>query len=130
LMEPGEAIDVADELAGVDLQSLAAGTMVAAYLFVTRDLMLLVFVWLRGRARRAFMTWLIWMVLLYGLAPLIVASVDAYTFLPAFAPAWDVPFVDLSIPPVLWPAAEVVLVGLLLRWRWRRYAASSLTSGG
>jgi hypothetical protein len=123
---PGVPLEETQDLTQVDVPALAAGTLVAWYLFITRDLLLLMFSWLGKRTRRAFTTWLIWMALLYGLAPMIVAAISDYTFLPAFVPFWDVPFANYAIPPILWPIAEVALVALLLRWRWRRYAASTV----
>ncbi|MBC6439918.1 MAG: hypothetical protein GDA49_05800 [Rhodospirillales bacterium] len=111
----------------IDLPSLAAMSLVSAYFFVTRDLLLLIFTWLGKRPRRAFATWLIWMALLYSLIPTLVSLSGGYQLLPAFVPIWDVPFVDLAVPPALWPLGEVVLVGLLLRWRWRRFRASAVS---
>jgi hypothetical protein len=126
LTDPGAALDDAEALLAVDVPGLAAGTLIAWYLFITRDLMLLVFFWLGRNTRRAFTTWLVWMVLLYGLAPMIVASVEVFTILPAFVPFWDLPFVEQIVPAMIWPALEVLAVAALLRWRWRHYAASAV----
>lgn len=123
---PGVLLEEAQEYADVDIPGIAAGTLVAWYLFITRDLLLLMFSWLGKRTRRAFTTWLIWMALLYGLAPMIVAAIGGYMFLPAFAPFWDMPYANFAIPPILWPIAEVILVALLLRWRWKRYASATV----
>ncbi len=126
ITNPGEALDNAGALLAVDVPDLAADTLTAWYLFVTRDLMLLVFCWLGKNTRRAFTTWLVWMAVLYGLGPMIVAGVEAYALLPAFVPFWGVPFIDTDIPPLIWPALEVIVIAVLLRWRWRRYAAVTL----
>ncbi len=117
-------------MADIDGHAIAAGTLVAFFLFVTRDLLLLVFAWLGGAGRRAFAAWLLWMAVLYGLVPLILAAVGAYASLPAFVPVWDVPFADLVVSPVVWPLLQVVVALVLVRWRWRRYAASALAGAG
>tara|TARA_Y100001934_G_scaffold96879_1_gene119591 strand:+ start:24278 stop:25741 length:1464 start_codon:yes stop_codon:yes gene_type:complete len=124
--QPSQADQTADLFSELDMTGFAPGTLVAAWLFITRDLMLLVFAWLGRNTRRAFTTWLIWMVVLYALAPMIVAALGAHAVLPAFVPAWDVPFVHLGISPLVWPALEIVVVAGLVRWRWRRFAASAV----
>ena len=121
-----QADQTADLFSELGMTGFAARTLVVAWLFITRDLMLLVFAWLGRNTRRAFTTWLIWMVVLYGLAPMIVAAFGAYAVLPAFVPAWDVPFVNLGIPPLVWPALEIVVVAGLVRWRWRHFASSAV----
>lgn len=124
----GEGADASGTVAEVDGFGIAAGTLVAAFLFVTRDLLLLVFAWLGRGGRRAFATWLLWMALLYGVVPMILTALGLYASVPAFVPVWDVPFVDLAIPPVLWPLLQVAAALVLLRWRWRRYGARRLAT--
>lgn len=110
----------------IDGLAFAAGTLVAFYFFVTRDLLLLVFAALGRGGRRAFATWLLWMAVLYGLVPMILAALGLYASLPVFVPVWDIPFLSFAVPPVLWPLLQVVIVLALIRWRWRRFATGRL----
>jgi len=112
----------------IDGLAFAAGTLVAFYLFVTRDLLLLVFAALGRAGRRAFATWLLWMAVLYGLAPMILAALGFYPSLPVFVPVWDIPFANLAVPPVVWPLLQAIAVLLLIRWRWRRFASGRLAT--
>ena len=122
----GEGGTVGDGIREIDGLDFAAGTLIAFYVFVTRDLLLLVFAALGRGGRRAFATWLLWMAVLYGLVPMILAALGLYASLPVFVPVWDVPLVDFAVPPVVWPLLQVVAVLALIRWRWRRYALSRL----
>ncbi len=112
----------------VDGLDFAAGTLIAFYLFVTRDLLLLVFAALGRGGRRAFATWLLWMAVLYGLVPMILAALGLYASLPVFVPVWDIPLFDFAVPPVVWPLLEVFAALVLVRWRWRRFASARLNA--
>ncbi len=110
----------------IDGLAFAAGTLFAFYLFVTRDLLLLVFAALGKGGRRAFATWLLWMAVLYGLVPMILAATGLYASLPVFVPVWNISLIDFAVPPVVWPLLEVAAALILVRWRWRRFATARL----
>jgi hypothetical protein len=103
-----------------------AGTVVAIFLFVTRDLLLLTFAYLGRTTRRALTGWVLWLAVLYVLIPAILAALGFYAALPAFVPVWDVPFVDLAVPPVVWPVIHIAVVSVLLGLRWRRFATERI----
>jgi hypothetical protein len=103
-----------------------AGTVVAIFLFVTRDLLLLTFAYLGRTTRRALTGWVLWLAVLYVLIPAILAALGLYAALPAFVPAWDIPFVDVAVPPVIWPVIHIAVVSVLLALRWRRFATERI----
>ena len=98
-----------------------AGTVISIFLFVTRDLLLLTYAYLGRTTRRALPGWLLWLAVLYVLIPAILAALGFYAALPVFVPAWDIPFVDFTVPPVIWPVIHIAVVVVLLRLRWRRF---------
>jgi hypothetical protein len=106
-----------------------AGTVVAVFLFVTRDLLLLTYAYLGRATRRALTGWLLWLAVLYVLIPAILAALGFYAALPAFVPVWDVPFVDFAIPPVVWPVIHIAVVTALLSLRWRRFSTERIAGG-
>jgi hypothetical protein len=107
---------------------VVAGTLVAVFLFVTRDLLLLAFAYLGRTTRRALIGWVLWLAVLYVLIPAILAALSLYTVLPAFVPVWDVPFVNLAVPPVIWPIVHIAVVLVLLAWRWRRFSTERIAA--
>jgi len=104
------------------LADAAAGGLVAAWLFVSRDLLLLVLARLSNGGRRAFATWLLWMVLLYGVAPMILAAFGLYGAMPVVLPLREMPFGPTVPAPLLWPLLQAAAVAGIVFWRWRRHA--------
>jgi hypothetical protein len=70
----------------------------------------------------------LWLAVLYVLIPAILAALSLYTVLPAFVPVWDVPFVNLAVPPVIWPIVHIAVVLVLLAWRWRRFSTERIAA--
>ena len=90
--------------------------VIAVLLFAARDIGLIYFLTLDGRARRGHLAALIYLAALYGVLPIIVIAVSLETWTPVFLPS---PFGHPAM--VLLPvAAQVAVVGLLIGWRWRR----------
>ncbi len=105
-----------------------AGTLIALFLFVTRDLLLLTYAYLGQTTRRAVAGWLIWLAVLYLLIPAILSGLGMFSLLPVFVPIWDVPFVDFAVPPVVWPLIHIAVVAVLLTLRWRRFSSDRITA--
>ncbi len=104
-----------------------AGTVISIFLFVTRDLLLLTYAYLGRTTRRALAGWILWLAVLYILIPSILAALGMYGALPVFVPAWDIPFVDFAVPPVIWPLIHIAVVVVLLRLRWRRFSTERIS---
>ncbi len=91
--------------------------VVAAVLFLTRDIALLLSLHLGRVARRADLAAVVYWLVLYGLVPMLLKGFDGDAALPVFLP---VPWADplIAILPVFLQAA--VMVAFLIR-RWRAY---------
>lgn len=93
---------------------------VAAVLFLLRDIGVIHFLTLDGRKRRAHITALVYLTILYVLFPVVLAAADLDAALPVFFPfAEGHPLV--IILPVL---AQVGIVAILFVFRWKRIARS------
>ena len=91
-------------------------TLVLAPLaFAVRDLALLVLLHLSANPRRADAAWVIYLGLLYALAPMLAAVAG----LP-WLNAWLLPRPDLGTGGLLPPVIEAVVVIVAVAWRWRR----------
>lgn len=92
----------------------------ALVLFLLRDIGVIYFLTLDARKRRAHLTALVYLVVLYVLFPVVLAAADWEDVLPAFLPhAKGDPLVILL--PVL---VQVGIVGALLALRWQKVARS------
>ena len=97
-----------------------ATLVLAMLLFAVRDLGLLVLLHLAPNARRADLAWLIYLFVLYLLAPALVVAAGA----PA-ASAWLLPRADLGLTAGVLPVlAQAVALLAAVVWRWRRLALS------
>jgi hypothetical protein len=103
----------------LDMESLAAFA-IAVFLFLLRDVGLIHFLTLDGRKRRALMTALVYLVVLYVLIPVILAAADWEGALPAFLPYADGHPLIVTLPVLI----QVGLVGALLAVRWKRVAGA------
>ena len=103
----------------LDMESLVS-FVIAMFLFLLRDIGLIHFVTLDGRKRRAQMTALVYLVVLYVLFPVVLAAAGWEGALPVFLPFLQGPALVIVVPVLV----QVGLVAALLGWRWRRVAAS------
>ncbi len=94
-----------------------AYNIAALLLFVLRDIFFLL--WLNfGKIRgRADLAGLVVLVIAYGPLPMLLVGAGLLKFLPAV-----VPFAVTNLMAVIWPAAELVAMWLLLFLRWREAA--------
>jgi hypothetical protein len=91
---------------------------VAVFLFLLRDIGIIHFLNMDGKARRALLSTLVNFGILYALLPVILASVGQKELLPILVPSpAGSPYI--VILPVL---LQVGLVGGLIAWRWGRLA--------
>ncbi len=103
----------------LDMDSLAAFA-IAVFLFLLRDIGVVHFLTLDGRKRRAHMTALVYLVVLYVLIPVILVAADWDAALPAFLPFFQGHSLFVTLPVLI----QVAIVGALLAVRWRRVAGS------
>ena len=90
-------------------------------LFLIRDLGLIQFVILSPRGRRGHLAALMYLAVLYGALPALLAGTGLQAAMPALVPFLvDSP---ISLLPIL---AQLALLGFALVWRWRQI---SLTDG-
>ena len=91
--------------------------VVAAVLFLTRDIALLLSLHLGRVSRRANLAAVVYWLVLYGLVPMLLKVFDGDAALPVFLP---VPWADplIAILPVFLQAAAMAA---LLVWRWNAY---------
>lgn len=99
--------------------SLGAFT-IATVLFVLRDIGVVHFLTLDARKRRAQMTALVYIVVLYVLLPMLLAAVGLDEVFPVFFP-YPLGHPLVIVLPVL---AQVGIVAVLLVFRWKRLAGS------
>ncbi|MFZ1989039.1 MAG: hypothetical protein WAW96_04635, partial [Alphaproteobacteria bacterium] len=83
--------------------------IVAALLFMTRDVLLFLTFNFAKRARRADFLALLWLVILYSIAPWLIAGLGAKPLLPAFL---AVPANPVWLGPV-YPAAEALVLAII-----------------
>jgi hypothetical protein len=88
----------------------------ALLLFALRDMLFLLWLNFTGKMRgRADLSGLVLLVVAYGPLPMLLIGAGATQFLPA---VWPLMVTDLIA--LAWPAAEVIIVGILLLLRWRQ----------
>ncbi|HBT84141.1 MAG TPA: hypothetical protein DEB35_12365 [Desulfuromonas sp.] len=90
-------------------------TAVAVFAFLLRDLALLLYLNLGRVPRRADMVAVLYLGLLYGVIPIIFATLDLDRLTLLFWPRWDM----APLPTVLAPVGELGLVAWLLIRRWQ-----------
>ncbi len=110
-----------DVFAGFYRMGSLAAFAIAVFLFLLRDIGVIHFITLDGRKRRAHLTALVYLVVLYVLFPVVIDAADWEGVLPAFLPHPEGHHPLIITLPVL---AQVGLVGGLLALRWKRVAAS------
>ncbi|MDH3231649.1 MAG: hypothetical protein OEN55_17815 [Alphaproteobacteria bacterium] len=103
----------------LNMESLAAFA-VALFLFLLRDIGVIHFITLDGRKRRAHMTALVYLVVLYVLFPIVLATADWEGALPAFLPHTQGHPLVITLPVLV----QVAIVGALLVVRWKRVAGA------
>lgn len=91
---------------------------VALFLFLLRDIGIIHFLTLNGRARRALLSALVYFGMLYALFPVILFAIDLEDAIPALVPS-PLGHPVVAILPVL---LQVGLVGGLIAWRWGKLA--------
>jgi hypothetical protein len=106
--------------AGADINALrqAAGLrmfLVSSFLFLIRDLGLMLFFNLAKNQKRADMILLLNLLLLYGVLPGILTALDLDTLTALFWPRWD----TAAFPSLLASAAEAALALFLVYRRWQ-----------
>lgn len=93
-----------------------AYNIVALLLFVLRDMFFLLWLNFSGKARgRADLAGLVVLAIVYVPLPMLMIGSGLARFLPAV-----VPFAVTNASAAVWPAAEVVAIGVLLFLRWRQ----------
>lgn len=90
----------------------------ALFLFLLRDIAIVHFLTMDGRARRALLSALVYFAVLYALLPTILFALDLEGAVPALLPS-PIGHPVVAIVPVL---AQVCLVAGLIGWRWGRLA--------
>jgi hypothetical protein len=96
--------------------SSIAYNVVALLLFVLRDVFFLLWLNFGGKMRsRGDLAGLVVLVIAYGPLPMLLIAAGLAKFLPAV-----VPFTVTNPAAVLWPAAELVAMAVLLFLRWRQ----------
>ena len=102
--------------------SIHGGAFIAAlFLFMVRDVGILVFLNLARSQRRADLATIIYLFVLYLLVPGILKGMGISAMNSFFLPRWDVNFVAATLPVIL----EIGLVYFLLMRRWRNHYYSS-----
>jgi hypothetical protein len=93
----------------------SAGAFSAAlFLFLLRDIGIIHFLTMDGRARRALLSALVYFAVLYALLPTILFSLDLEDVIPALVPSPVGHPVVVVVPAML----QVCLIGGLIAWRW------------
>jgi hypothetical protein len=93
----------------------SAGAFSAALvLFLLRDIGIIHFLTMDGRARRALLSALVYFAVLYALLPTILFSLDLEDVIPALVPSPVGHPVVVVVPAML----QVCLIGGLIAWRW------------
>ncbi len=93
--------------------------LAAIFLFLLRDVGLIVSFTLSGRPFSGTLTSLVYLGILYILLPALLLSANLGDFLPIFLPSIDGEGVPLTMA-LLPPATQALLAWLVLGWRWRR----------
>lgn len=91
---------------------------VALFLFLLRDIGIVHFLTLDGRAKRALLSALVYFAVLYGLLPVILFSLDLEGVVPVLIPSPTGNPAMVVLPVLL----QVFLVAGLIAWRWTRLA--------
>ena len=94
---------------------------VALFMFLMRDIGEIHLITLDGRKRRAHITALVYLVVLYILFPVLAAAADWEAALPVFVPYSEGNPMVITLPVAL----QVVVVAVLFGMRWRRVARST-----
>ncbi|MCZ6720802.1 MAG: hypothetical protein O7A65_04595 [Proteobacteria bacterium] len=125
-MDARDAIDAAPGLSvffDIRYPKLAP-FIIAISLFLTRDIGIIYFFTLDGRAKRGHLTSLVYLGVLYILTPLILSAFNLDRLVPIAVPS---PYGDPAL--VILPALiQAGLVALLIAWRWRRLERTGLGS--
>ena len=90
----------------------------AIFLFLLRDIGIIHFLTMDGRAKRALLSTLVYFAVLYGILPVILFSAGLKGAIPLLVPS-PVGHPLVVILPVL---LQVGLIGGLIAWRWRKLA--------
>lgn len=88
---------------------------VALFLFLLRDIGIIHFLTLDGRARRALLSALVYFAVLYALLPTILFALKLKYAIPVLVPSPTGNLVIVIVPVLL----QVCLVAGLIAWRWR-----------
>lgn len=107
----------------LNLESLASFT-VALFLFLVRDVGVVHLITLDGRKRRAHLTALVYLIVLYVLLPLVLEAADWGAALPIFLPYSEGDPLIITLPVLL----QVAIIGGLLAARWKRVERSMTTA--
>lgn len=104
----------------------SAGAFSAAiFLFLVRDIGIIHFLTMDGRAKRPLLSALVYFAVLYGILPVIVFSLGLEAVAPALIPS-PVGHPVVAILPVL---LQLGLIGGLIGWRWTRLARALGAAG-
>lgn len=90
----------------------------ALFLFLLRDIGIIHFLTLNGRAKRALLSTLVYFAVLYGILPVILFSTGLENAIPALVPS-PLGHPAVVIVPVL---LQVGVIGGLIAWRWTKLA--------
>lgn len=90
----------------------------ALLLFLLRDIGIIHFLTMDGRAKRALLSTLVYFAVLYGILPVILFSVGLKGAIPLLVPSPAGHPVVVILPVLL----QVGLIGGLIAWRWRKLA--------
>jgi len=91
---------------------------IALFLFLLRDIGIIHFLTMDGRARRALLSALVYFAVLYALLPTILFSLGLKEAIPALVPS-PVGHAVVVVAPVI---LQVCLIAGLIVWRWARLA--------
>ena len=99
--------------------------IVALFLFLLRDIGIIHFLTLDGRAKRGQLTALVYLAILYVLLPIILNVLDLEAALPVLVPYFEGSALLIVLPVLV----QVGIVGALLVWRWHRLSAALEEAG-
>ena len=98
--------------------------IVAALMFLLRDIFFLLWLNFSGARGRADLTGLVILIVAYIPLPMLLTAAGLTQVLPAVSPLMVGGPADLA-----WPAAELIAVSILLYLRWRKAARIEIASG-